>query len=235
MSKNHGYIAIHRKIIDWEWYDDIPTKVLFIHILLNVNHSSKQWRGIVVPRGSVLTGLESLSSETGLSRQQVRSSLNKLISTGELTRKTTNKYSIISITNWESYQINNTQDSKQSTNNQQTINKQITATNNVNNNNNVNNDIIASVSPKLEKTKKLKGMRFQNWLDDKDPDKITEEWLEWGLNNTGWDSDRIILEMKAFQDYWNSKAGQNAIKMDWSATWRNWIRNAMKYEERGIK
>ena len=28
------YVKISRKILDWEWYTDINTKVLFLHILL---------------------------------------------------------------------------------------------------------------------------------------------------------------------------------------------------------
>jgi len=29
-----------------------------------------------------------------------------------------------------------------------------------------------------------------------------------------------------FTDYWKAKTGQSATKLDWDATWRNWIRNA---------
>jgi hypothetical protein len=28
-----------------------------------------------------------------------------------------------------------------------------------------------------------------------------------------------------FRDYWHAKAGQNAVKLDWDATWRNWCRS----------
>ena len=34
------------------------------------------------------------------------------------------------------------------------------------------------------------------------------------------------LEAEKFRDYWHAKAGQAASKLDWPATWRNWIRNA---------
>ena len=33
-------------------------------------------------------------------------------------------------------------------------------------------------------------------------------------------------EIDKFRDYWIAKAGDNATKKDWSATWRNWCRNA---------
>lgn len=38
-----GYITIHRKIVDWEWYKDIPTRVLFEHLLLTANWKDKKW------------------------------------------------------------------------------------------------------------------------------------------------------------------------------------------------
>ncbi|MBX4336444.1 DUF1376 domain-containing protein [Bartonella raoultii] len=42
--------------------------------------------------------------------------------------------------------------------------------------------------------------------------------------------ERIKIEIAKFRDYWRSKAGANATKTDWQATWRNWIRNSKKYE-----
>lgn len=33
-------------------------------------------------------------------------------------------------------------------------------------------------------------------------------------------------EAEAFRDYWFSKPGRDAVKLDWSATWRNWIRRS---------
>ncbi len=39
----------------------------------------------------------------------------------------------------------------------------------------------------------------------------------------------ISLEAEKFRDYWYARAGPGAIKRDWSATWRNWIRARFKY------
>lgn len=148
---NQGYIKLHRKILEWEWYSDIPTKILFFHCLLKTNHQTQKWRGILIPKGSFLTSLGKLGKSTGLTIQQVRSSLNKLKSTHEITSKTTNKYSIISITNWDSYQIDNTQDNKQITNKQQTNNKQITTNKNDKNDKNDKNVKKESASKKFQK------------------------------------------------------------------------------------
>lgn len=137
MSKQ-GYIKLHRKIVDWEWYDDLNTFKLWIHLLLKVNHEDKKWRGELVKRGSCVSSYQSLSAETGLTVQQVRTSLNKLISTNDITKLSRTKNTLFIVTNYNMYQdgqqtdeqINNTQDNKQITSNQQTSNKQVTTNKN---------------------------------------------------------------------------------------------------------
>ena len=133
-----GWISLHRKTIEWEWYTDANTVRLFIHCLLKANHIEKNWRGITINRGQFLTSIESLSKELRLSNQKIRTAINKLKSTNEITVKTTSKYSIISIACYDSYQDYNNRDNKPATNQQQTNNKQITTTNNDNNDNNDN-------------------------------------------------------------------------------------------------
>lgn len=36
----------------------------------------------------------------------------------------------------------------------------------------------------------------------------------------------IAKQADRFRDYWIAKTGKEATKLDWTATWRNWIRNA---------
>lgn len=36
----------------------------------------------------------------------------------------------------------------------------------------------------------------------------------------------VAVEADKFRDYWTAKAGKDAAKLDWLATWRNWCRNA---------
>ena len=120
----NGWIKIHYNLLNWEWYDDINTKTLFLHLLLMANWKDKKWHGILIKRGSFVTSLGKLANQTGLSVQNVRTSLNKLKSTHEITSKTTNKYTYITINNFNDYQ----ETSNKLTNNQQTTNKQLTTT-----------------------------------------------------------------------------------------------------------
>ena len=123
---NDTYIKLYRKITDWEWYTDINTKVLFIHILLRASATGKRFRGEEVPIGSFTTSIEILASETGLSSRQVRTALDKLKKTGEITVKSTNKFTQILVIKWGDYQSFVELNDKQMTNERQTDDKRMT-------------------------------------------------------------------------------------------------------------
>lgn len=99
-----GYIKLHRKIKDWEWYRDPNTRSVFIDILLTANIKDQKYRGQVIPRGSVLTTLEDIGRQLSLSINEVRTAIRHLKSTGELhTQKTHNKL-LIMVHNYDVYQ-----------------------------------------------------------------------------------------------------------------------------------
>jgi hypothetical protein len=129
-----NFVTISRNIIKWEWYTDIPTKVLFFHLILSANWQPGNFRGRPVKRGQIITSLQHLSLDTGLSVQQIRTSIGKLKSTHEITHDPTNQYTMITLCNYDTYNpegknINiqaNTRSNKRITNDQQTDNKRIT-------------------------------------------------------------------------------------------------------------
>lgn len=131
------WISLHRKFKNWEWYKDINTKTLFLHLLLVANYKDNLWKGILVKRGQRLTSLGNLADETGLTIQQTRTSIKRLKSTGEITVETTSKYSLITIEKYDFYQKNNSKSTKEITSkitiNQQATNKQLTTNNKDNN------------------------------------------------------------------------------------------------------
>lgn len=127
----NNWIKLNRGILEWEWYQDISTKTLFIHFLLSANYEPKKWQGIEVKRGSLIAGRKALSGATGLSEQQIRTSIEKLCKTGDISTSTTNRFTVVTVTNYEEYQKKEEQqptDNQQSTNNQPTDNQQITTT-----------------------------------------------------------------------------------------------------------
>ena len=100
----NGWIKLHRKLLGWEWYDDIPTTRLFLHLLLTVNIKDDNWHGVSVPRGSRITSTALLSKETHLSEQQVKTALRHLTKTHEITKHSTRNFTLISIVRFHDYQ-----------------------------------------------------------------------------------------------------------------------------------
>ena len=99
-----GFVKIHRSLLGWQWYTDTPTKCLFIDLLLSANFADKKWKGIVIERGQLVTSIDHLSLSTGLTPKQIRRALDNLESTGEITTKRTNKFTLITICNYDNYQ-----------------------------------------------------------------------------------------------------------------------------------
>lgn len=79
------YVKISRKILDWEWYTDVNTKVVFFHILLKANWKNGRFQGMEIPRGSFVTSYQSLAEETGLTVMNVRTAIKHLKLTQEIT------------------------------------------------------------------------------------------------------------------------------------------------------
>ena len=100
-----GYIYLHRSLLDWEWYQDINTKTVFLHLLLTVNYQPKKWQGITIERGQRICTYEGLAEETGLSVQNVRTVINHLKLTSEITWKKKKKYSLVQVVNYDKYQL----------------------------------------------------------------------------------------------------------------------------------
>ena len=120
-----GWIKLHRQIIEWEWFSDTNTFRVFLQLLLKANHKEKKYRGMVLKVGTIITSREILALETRLSVQQIRTALDKLKSTNEITIKTSSQGTIIEVVNYAKYQlVTNEITNKQPINNQQvTTNK----------------------------------------------------------------------------------------------------------------
>ena len=128
MKNFGGYIKLFRQIVDWEWYDDIPTCRLFIHLLLKANYAEKSWHGQTIERGSCITSYATLASETKLSPEQIKRALKNLTKTGEIKRITTNKNTVICVVKYADFQGLGFEDNEQTTSKEQTNNKQTTTT-----------------------------------------------------------------------------------------------------------
>lgn len=120
---NEGFIKLYRKMLEWGWYDDGPTKDVFIHLLLIASYEDKFYRGVPLERGQVVTTVKEMEVKLGLTTRQIRTALNKLISTNEVTKKATSKFTVYTINNYADYQVCDKQNDKRATNERQTSDK----------------------------------------------------------------------------------------------------------------
>jgi len=138
-----GWVKLHRKFNNWEWKDSPKHVALFLHLLLNANHKDNSWKGIMVSKGSLITGRKALSIGTGISERSIRTILKDLKSTNEVTIEPTRKFSIITITNWDEYQVTDRVSDQQVTNRRPATDHQTTTNKNVKNDKNEKNKIKA--------------------------------------------------------------------------------------------
>lgn len=187
-----GWIKLHRSLRDWDWAKKPNTFCLFVHLLLNANHEKGSWQGVEILPGQIITGRESLSRQTGLTERAIRTSLNHLKTTNEVTIKTTSKYSIITITNWKKYQSCDQQNA-----NERPANDQQTTTNKKDNNNKKDKKediaVDGGYDPKEDKDNPLYNPA---WFNGKVIKLRKNDYFKW-LEMTGWSEtyfDKILSE-----------------------------------------
>ncbi len=154
-----GWIKLYRQFLEWEWFTRAEMVQLFLYFLIKANHEPARWRGIDIKQGQFITSLDRISRETGLSVQTIRTSINRLKSTNEITVESTNRNTMITICNYSIYQEQKAEDNKQNnipsnipsnnqtTNEQQTDNKQLTTNKNEKNNKNDKEDLQSNDCP----------------------------------------------------------------------------------------
>lgn len=99
-----GWVKLHRQLLDWEWYNDVNTTRVFLHLLLVANHKDNNWRGIEIKRGQRLTSISGLASETNLSIKNIRTSIKRLKSTSEVASHSTSQHTVFTMVNYDLYQ-----------------------------------------------------------------------------------------------------------------------------------
>ena len=193
-----SYIKLSRGLLDWEWYSDINTTRAFIHMLLKANWRDGNFKGVPVPRGSFVSSIGKLASETGLTEREIRTAILHLKTTGEVTSKTTNKYTVFTVVKYDLYQTTDKQNDRQPTGNRHS------------------NDIQTTT---IEERKKERRKENNNTVRFTPPDvnMVRDYCIE--RNNS--------VDPQSFVDFYTAKGwmvGKNKMK-DWKAAVRTWERN----------
>lgn len=92
---------LREQFLEWEWHNSPSATSVFMHILFMANTEESSFRGSVVHRGQLAISVRALSVATGLSEKCVRDCLAKLETSGEITTKGANKFTMITICNYD--------------------------------------------------------------------------------------------------------------------------------------
>ena len=132
LDLSRGFVAFPRGLTSWEWYTSPNTARLYFHLLLCANWTCKEWQGITIQPGQLVTSVSRLAMELALTVPQVRTALEHLQSTKYIAIETTSKYSVITLLSYDVITDIRKQDSKperrQITIRPQTVRKQIATT-----------------------------------------------------------------------------------------------------------
>ena len=190
---------LHRKLLDNPIFKNHKLLQVFLYCLLKASHKEHEQlvgdQMVKLKAGDLVTGRKAISAKTGLTEQNVRTALNRLEKLNILTIKSTNKYSVISITKWISHQQSN----QQVTNKQPASNQQVTTNNNVKNEKNVNKTTSRFTPPsqiEVEAYFRERGSPL--------PNQQAETFIDF-YSSKGW------------------MVGKNKMK-DWKAAVRNWMK-----------
>lgn len=126
-----GFIKIQRDLTSWRWYKNANTARLFFHLMITANYESRDFEDLEVKRGQRVITYAGLADELGLTVQAVRTAVDHLKSTGDLTISSHRKLRVATLNNYDRYQQGNSS----STDDQQAADSSSTGKQHPNNNN----------------------------------------------------------------------------------------------------
>ena len=99
-----GWIKIHRKILEWQHFQEPNVFAVFMYLLLSANTKDGWDRGDRVTRGQSCATVNEMSKKLKLSRPTVHKAIKKLEMSGEIVRKKVKFRCFTTIRNYAKYQ-----------------------------------------------------------------------------------------------------------------------------------
>ena len=103
-QENNGFITLSRQLLDWRFAQFPYAVALWVQLIMRANWKDSWFMGERIPRGSLATSMANLAEQTGMDERTVRRWLKKFEEDGQITRKATNRFTIINITNYRAFQ-----------------------------------------------------------------------------------------------------------------------------------
>lgn len=105
-----GWVKLHRQAITNGWLRNPVMWTFWCYCLMKASHQEVEvtvgYQRVPLKPGQFVFGRKQAASDLGITENVVRTCTSALISTNNITIKTTNKFSIITVVNWHTYQSN---------------------------------------------------------------------------------------------------------------------------------
>lgn len=84
-----GFVQLSDDLSSWEWFDDRNTVYVYIRLLLGASWGEKDYKGVHLQRGQLIISQREFADKCGISRQELRTILDRLIKTHKITQTST--------------------------------------------------------------------------------------------------------------------------------------------------
>lgn len=182
-----------------------------------INHKGSP---LTLERGQVLIGRSYLAEKWGWSEQMVRTFTSQLVAEDmlKINQSAGHFANVATICNYDKYQTAQPEPNQSS--NQCPTSAQPVPNQTLTKNTNITTSGEVSRTAEPSACKPRASRLGSDW-------KLPDDWRQWARINFATATDAMVAaEADHFRDFWISKAGREAAKLDWEATWRNWCRNS---------
>ena len=115
-----GFIKLSDDLPNWAWYGDNNTLSVYIRLLIGAVWRETEYQNTTLQRGQIATTLPKIAKENGITERQARTILDRLKATDRVSVKTTSKFSIITLNNYDCAFENVSQSDRQMSGERQT-------------------------------------------------------------------------------------------------------------------
>jgi len=122
MNEKNGWVKLHRKMLDNPIImKDAEHLAVWMYLLLNATHAEYpalfKGKKITLQPGQLITGRKSIASTLCVNESKVTRILNAFEIEQQIEQQTSNKNRLISVVNWDKYQLCDQQNEQQMNNN----------------------------------------------------------------------------------------------------------------------
>lgn len=234
-TEKNGWIKLHRKMLDNPIImKDADHLAVWMYLLLNATHAEYpalfKGKKIMLQPGQLITGRKSIAEALSVNESKVRRIMNAFESDQQIDRQRSNQNTLVTLKNWDRYQVYDLQNDQPVTNERPTSDQRVTTNKNIKNDKNEKNVINntsdsdepeapAPEKSKSDKTVKHKHGEFQHVrLTDNEFKKLCDDFGIPMAHNAVVFLDEYI-EMKGYK----AKSHYLAI--------RKWVIDAVKEKE----